>query len=153
NAWDFPTFLGLSLLAVLVASGFRWRRAIVPLLVFVLAALLAWSPFLAAYTPPTTKSLTGALGSLPLLSTVAATVGIHPGERTSLVAYLTIFGVPYAVALVFLASGWRGGEPEGRDRPLPALGIAAVATVIPGVLLAAPVIPLCGIPLALAISE
>lgn len=153
NAWDFPTFIGLALLAIYAGAGFSWRPAIGPMVTFVAAALLAWSPFLASYTPPTAWSGGGPRVSLPVVSTIVSTLGVHSGERTSVLEYLTVFGVPHVISVVFLAIGWSTAEPDRQDGFLRTAAIAAVATVVPGVLLSAPVIPLCGMPLAFAFVE
>jgi uncharacterized membrane protein len=117
------------------------------------AAVVAWAPFIASYVAPTVRSIDSPLGKVPVISRIASTIGIHTGERTSVAEYLTIFGVPYVIGVIFVSARWFARAPTDRDAMLRTLGIAVVATVIPGVLLAAPVIPLCGIPLAMAISE
>jgi YYY domain-containing protein len=212
NAWDLPTFLLLVAIGVWIGAGASLSRAWKPLLLLALAAMAAWFPFLATYVPPTSGAASGLptlIARLPVVSSLVAAVGLHRGERTSVIEYLTIFGVPYAfgVALVIAgaAGGWssfrscRAGRAIGvipesgacpgsrvipskrteeprqnitsgelgmnfvasdrngalrRTQTIPqTLLIAAVVTMIPGVLLSAPIIPLCGIPLALAISQ
>jgi YYY domain-containing protein len=193
NAWDLPTFLLLAAVGAWVGAGASPTRAwkLAPVLLLGVFAIAAWLPFLATYVPPTagaTPALPALIARLPVVSSLIASVSLYRGERTSIVEYLTIFGVPYAfgVALVAFAAA-RGVTPsrviprnmhEGsrlaeqassvtpRDvddhsdesptpthEPLQTLLKASVITIIPGVLLSAPVIPLCGIPLALAISQ
>jgi YYY domain-containing protein len=170
NAWDLPTFLLLAAVGAWVGAGASLTRAwkLAPVLLLGVFAIAAWLPFLATYVPPTagaTPALPALIARLPVVSSLIASVSLYRGERTSIVEYLTIFGVPYAfgVALVAFAAA-RGVTPRDVDdhsdesptpthEPLQTLLKASVITIIPGVLLSAPVIPLCGIPLALAISQ
>jgi YYY domain-containing protein len=178
NAWDLPTFLLLLAVGAWIGAGASFIRGSKPVLLLGASAVAAWLPFLATYVPPTsgaTPELPALVAHLPLVSSLVAAVALYRGERTSLIEYLTIFGVPYAfgVALVLMGAARRvipsaavpGGviprnlhEGSGQNfastqRPLQTLLTASVVTIIPGVLLSAPVIPLCGIPLALAISQ
>ncbi len=173
------------------------RLELRPMLLLAASAVAAWLPFFATYVPPTSGAapeLPTLIARLPVVSSLIAAVGLHRGERTSVIEYLTIFGVPYAfgVALVLFgaARSWSSSPPCRADcsRVIPShegsrqnvapthretrflasdridsssetrtflnsLLIASLVTIIPGVLLSAPVIPLCGIPLALAISQ
>jgi YYY domain-containing protein len=211
NAWDLPTFLLLVAVGAWVGAGLRCARAwkLAPVLLLGLFAITAWLPFLATYVPPTAgaaPALPALLARLPVVSSLIASISLYRGERTSLVEYLTIFGVPYAFGVALVAFGAargaaangvtptrvlpsgvtpsgvissgviprhegsrraehatsltpRGASDQSGDSPTPThepfqtLLKASVITIIPGVLLSAPVIPLCGIPLALAISQ
>ena len=194
NAWDLPTFLLLVAVGAWVGAGASLTRArslpVKPLLLLAACAVAAWLPFLATYVPPTSGTapqLPALIARLPGLSSLIAAVALYRGERTSLIEYLTIFGVPYAFGIALVALGMardvtlknaslnpscvnpsKGGaiptgvipRNEGSRRhhtsnhqPLQTLLTASVVTIVPGVLLSAPVIPLCGIPLALAISQ
>jgi YYY domain-containing protein len=156
NAWDFPTFLLVAAIAVLAASALSLHQAWRPLLLLGAVSVLAWLPFWLTYVPPTRPdpaSLPPLLARLPVLPSLTAAVGIYAGEHTSIVEYLTIFGVPYVFGLGLLVAGEREASDLGGSRELRALLIGAVAAIIPGVILSAPVIPLCGIPLALALAQ
>jgi uncharacterized membrane protein len=135
------------------------------------SAVAAWLPFFASYVPPTSGAapeLPVLIGRLPIVSSLVSAVSLHQGERTSVIEYLTVFGVPYAFGVALVVIGAAGGVSAVNDVPRregsgpnfapthtapQTLLIASVVTIIPGVLLSAPVIPLCGIPLALAISQ
>ena len=156
NAWDFPTFLLIVAIGAWAGAGAQFSRAWKPILLLGASAIVAWLPFLASYVPPTS---TGALvlppliGKLPVISSLIAAVGLHRGEHTSVIEYLTIFGVPYLFGVVLVGFGALRNWSASRRLSGPALLVIFAATVVPGVLLSAPVISLCGIPLALAISQ
>jgi YYY domain-containing protein len=156
NAWDLPTFLLIVAIGAWAGAGAQLSRGWKPILLLGASAIVAWLPFLASYVPPTAVGalrLPPPIAHLPVIPSLIAAVGLHRGERTSVIEYLTIFGVPYlfGVALVLVGAlrNWSVSRPPSG----PALLIVFAATVVPGVLLSAPVIPLCGIPLALAISQ
>jgi YYY domain-containing protein len=177
NAWDLPTFLLLVAVGAWIGVSASVTRAwnvnvsLMSVLLLAVAAVVAWLPFFATYVPPTSAAppeLPSLIARLPVVSTLLAALALHGGERTSVLEYLTIFGVPYAFGVALVAIGAigaaRGVIPRHLDDgsrqdfapnhgALQTLLTASVATIIPGVLLAAPVIPLCGIPLALAISQ
>jgi YYY domain-containing protein len=179
NAWDLPTFLLLVAVGAWVGAGpsltRAWNLNVRAVLLLGASAIAAWLPFLATYIPPTSGAapeLPALLARLPVVSSLVAAVGLHRGERTSLIEYLTVFGVPYAFGIALVAIGAMshaipendvvvpGHMPEGSRQNVAATHgalqtslTASLVTVIPGVLLSAPVIPLCGIPLALAISQ
>jgi YYY domain-containing protein len=153
NAWDFPTFAALGGIAIWLASGATLRRAVRPIAIFGIASVAAWLPFYAAYAPPSIANPTASpLPSLPVLSTLLSIVTMHVGERTSLAEYLTVFGVPYLVGLAYVVSRSVAGTESTRREVLRSAAIAVVFSGIPGVLLSAPVLILCGVPLAVAIS-
>ena len=119
NAWDLPTFLLLVAIGVWTGAGATISRAWKPLLLLAVAAVAAWLPFLTTYVPPTSgaaSELPVLIARLPVVSSLIAAVGLHRGERTSVIEYLTIFGVPYAfgIALVMLgaARDWDSSRPS-----------------------------------------
>jgi YYY domain-containing protein len=156
NAWDLPTFLLLAVFGVWTGAGALWDRAWRPLVLLGATAVVAWLPFLVTYVPPTSGGEPGlptAISRLPVVSSLVAAIGLHRGDRTSVIEYLTIFGVPYLFGVSLVAYGAMRNWSASRRPTLPLLLVVFTATIVPGVLLAAPVIPLCGIPLALAISQ
>jgi uncharacterized membrane protein len=205
NAWDLPTLLLLVAVGAWIGAGASlsqvWSMNLKAVLLLGASAVAAWLPFLATYVPPTSGAapeLPALIARLPVVSSLIAAVSLYRGERTSLIEYLTVFGIPYAFGVALVVTGmvrggiqWNGAVPpsgatpngviprnEGSRRPtaspydvpshlldasrqdlaftqepLKTLLMASIVTIIPGVLLSAPVIPLCGIPLALAISQ
>lgn len=151
NAWDFPTFFLLAVLGVFAAARFELARAWKPFLLTVAAAVIAWLPFWIAYDTPTAAVGMGSLTQVPGLSTLTATIGLHLGERTSAGEYLTIFGAPYLFALIFVIAMTVGANGTFSGSGPRLATVAIVAALIPGILLSAPVIPLCGIPLILVL--
>jgi uncharacterized membrane protein len=136
---------------VWVGSGTVVRTAVKPVAVLAVSAIVAWLPFLIRYVPPTSDAGLSELARLPVVSSVLSAVAFHLGERTSLGEYLTIFGIPYVFGVALLLVVWRDEAVRGERIEPGALAIIGVATIVPGVILSAPVIPLCGIPLAVTL--
>lgn len=160
NSWDYPTFLlvGLASGAVAVRTWSRFDRVLV-LGTFLAASILAWLPFYVGFAAPVGQSgehLPEVLRDVPLISTVLRTLAAVRGERTSAGEFLTVFGLPYVMALMFTLTGFarrgvpdegiRAGEVAGTLRVLwPALA----GVIIVGVFLPVPVLILAGVPLVL----
>jgi YYY domain-containing protein len=154
NAWDLPVFGLLLAVGAWMGAGATISRAWKPVILLAVAAVVAWLPFLTTYVAPTTSTaLPTVIARLPVVSSLIGAVGLHDGERTSPIEYLTIFGVPYVFGVALVAT-WATANWNSSRRPT-SLTLLTVftATIVPGVLLSAPVIPLCGIPLALAVSQ
>ena len=118
----------------------------------VAASVVAWLPFTLRFVPPTgveRTTLPPFLRDLPVLPGLLTAVSFLPGQRTGIGEYLTIFGVPFAFALLAIVSGlWRtrGVEIEGTvSRSALVFALLALAATL---LLPAPVFLLCGLPLA-----
>ena len=155
NAWDFPTYLLLVAFSVWMGAGKRIIRAWKPLSLLLAASIAAWLPFFATYVPPNfvdADEMPSLMAQLPLVPRLVSAVGLHLGERTSVAEYMTVFGVQYAFGVALVIAAIRGWDSSRQDS-VRILATASVATIIPGVVLSAPVIPLCGIPLALAIAQ
>jgi YYY domain-containing protein len=155
NAWDFPTYLLLVAVSVWMGAGAKNIHAWKPISLLVAASIAAWLPFFATYDPPTVVDpgeVPSLIARLPLVPRLVSAVGLHLGERTSVGEYITVFGVQYAFGVALVISAIRSWGSSRQDL-VRILVPASVATMIPGVLLSAPVIPLCGIPLALAIAQ
>lgn len=152
NAWDLPTYLGLVLLAAVLASGPDLVGRVRSAAVVVIAALVPWLPYFATYQPPLID-LGGIepawLTQIPVVSRGLALIAPHTGSRTSAAEYLTMFGAPYAVGVVLVATGVDRGDIV-RSRPV-ALAVAGLALV--AVVFGAPVALLCGIPLLVALQQ
>ncbi|HLL50927.1 MAG TPA: DUF2298 domain-containing protein, partial [Thermomicrobiales bacterium] len=155
NAWDFPTYLLLTGFALYIAVGASIRVGWKPIGLLLAAAIAAWSPFIASYVPPTVAepdTMPALIERLPIVPRLVAAVGLHLGERTSLGEYLTVFGTQYAFGIALVIAGIHGWNAKANGF-VRTLVMSSVATVVPGLLLSAPVIPLCGIPLAFAIAQ
>lgn len=172
NSWDFPTFLGIAAAAVWFgAIAAPWRDRLVLLAALGLGAVVPWTPFFLGFSPPVgagAETLPAALRDLPIVAPLLTSIGAMSWQRTSGGEFLTVFGVPFAVAVVFLAwtafgrPGPRDSRPTG-DESLAGddqsgdrrwVGILAGALLLFGLLLGAPVVLLCGIPLILiALSQ
>jgi uncharacterized membrane protein len=113
-------------------------------------------PFFLRFVPPTGAAaveLPAILRDVPIVPGLLSSVGPYRGERTSVGEFLTVFGVPYAVALWFV-----GGELVRRSRARTAIAVPRAAFLVVlgllglAVLLPAPVLALCGVPLAGALA-
>ncbi len=152
NSWDFPTYLVVG--GVAVGASVRLaspRSTVVALAVLAGSAILPWSPFFVRFAPPTggdTSALPGFVRDVPVVPGLLTAVGLHAGERTSIGEFLTIFGVPYALALWLIGTGLlqrRGGVSRP---PLPrSIFVFVVPAGVLALLLPAPVLVLCGVPL------
>ncbi|MBA2521253.1 MAG: hypothetical protein H0V24_16465 [Chloroflexia bacterium] len=148
NSWDFPTYLLITGIAAWCGAGRSWR----PALLMAACAVIAWAPFFIGFVPPTAGSrdlLPNAIREIPLLSRLLGTVSIHTSDRTSATEFLAIFGVPYLFGVWVVATGWFQVHASVSRDNVSRLAIAsAVVAVIATVVLAAPLILICGIPLA-----
>ncbi|MBA2596407.1 MAG: hypothetical protein H0V00_07250 [Chloroflexia bacterium] len=153
NAWDYPTFLVLAAVGVWIGAGATLARAWRPLLVLGVSSLVAWLPFLATYDPPTADPFPtdpAWAESVPGFSTLLSVVGVHLGAHTSLAEYLTIFAIPYGFGITVVGVGLARMSPRISREEVRALFFASAGTIVLGLILSAPVVPLCAIPLVLA---
>jgi YYY domain-containing protein len=152
NSWDFPTYLAIAAGAIVLSAGWTrasWRRVSV----LVISAVVAWLPFTVSFAPfagGDVSDLPKPLQDLPVVSRVLTTVAAYDSERTSTGEFLTVFGIFWAIATVFLAVQV-AREARGSVVRVPRSAIvAAIATVLVAVLLPAPVLVLAGAPLVAA---
>ena len=178
NSWDFPTFLGIAALGVwFAATAAPWRDRAVAVAALGIGAVVPWTPFFLGFSPPVgadAGTLPAAVRDLPIIAPLLTSVGAMSWQRTSAGEFLTVFGIPFAFAITFLA--WtafgRDGddgrrEPQGPSRGLSTEGESEDAATVPstgdrrwagilagslllfGLVLGAPVVLLCGILLIL----
>lgn len=157
NSWDYPTYLLLIGVGVWLGMWPLGGRSVAAGLATLLASsIVCWLPFFIGFTPPvgvTTGSLPAALDELPVVSTLVTVLGSMRWEHTSFAEFFTVFGVPYLFSIWFLVHGMSsslnetGGVRRFDDR---SVGIFAASLLGFGLVLGAPVVVLCGIPLVLA---
>ena len=157
NSWDYPTALLVALAALWV--GLRAApasRRVAALAVLAAASLLAWAPFWAGFDPPVGQGGgegASPLSGIPLLGRIGATVGLVTWERTSVGEFLTMFGIPYLVGLAFLAVRLgKDGVLSGLGPPSAAVVVGAVSVVAAAIVIPAPLLLVCGVPLAAAVA-
>ncbi len=151
NSWDYPTFLLIAVAALwFAARRFRLRHRLIALGTLIAASVLAWLPFVLTFTPPVgadSSALRPAIRGIPLVSTLAATLGTVTGERTSVGEFLTIFGVPYLGAVWLILSGFGRREETARDSGgYGTAGVVLAGAGFAALLLPAPVVLLCVVP-------
>ena len=163
NSWDLPTFFLLGLVAVWIGQRDVGGAALAMLLL-ALGAVVAWLPFILGFVPPTAGGpdlLPAVVRELPILPRLLTTIAVHSGERTSVGEYLTMFGVPYLFALWLIGSGFVAGRSRSEsglmvcpvEQTVPRIAIASgLLALVTAVLLAAPVLVLCGLPLVGALA-
>lgn len=152
NSWDFPTYLLITAIAVWWGTDGRWR----PVAALVAAAIAAWLPFYGNFVTPIgsgVEFLPAPIQSLPVLPRLFGIIGLHTGERTSIGEFLTIFGLPYALGLWLLGSWWLRARFGVQRQMVPRwAAVSAVVTTILAIVLAAPLIVVCGVPLIVALT-
>lgn len=154
NTWDFPISFIVLALGAWASVGYAvtvWK----PIVMMAGGAMAAWLPFLAVYDAPTASgaALPAWLETLPILSDAFSSVALHLGDRTSAAEYLTIFGAPYMVGIVLLATGAAGMVNPDQHGDRRGLVIALLGLILAATLLSAPIVALCGIPLAIAMAQ
>jgi YYY domain-containing protein len=158
NSWDFPTYGVAIAVALAFSTGLNWDW-VQQIVVLGVVAVVAWSPFWVSFVPfsgPGNQDLT----SIPGLRFIQKNLAGYSGERTSAGEYLTVWGLLWAIAMVFLIvetiATWPERSEPAADAPPqpPYMRGAIVAAVLIFVLIAmaipAPVLVLAGIPIALA---
>jgi YYY domain-containing protein len=154
NSWDFPTYLIAALGALLFASG--WRVATLERGGIVVAAsLIAWLPFWVSFVPfagSTSGSVPDWLADLPGISRLFTTVGYYDGERTSSGEFLTVFGITWCFAVLYLAvETVRVLRADGQLK-LPGRALIGVVIVLfLAISISAPVLILAGAPFTVSV--
>jgi YYY domain-containing protein len=117
NSWDFPTYAGIAILALLIGTvGIGWRKQLGAVAMFAAAAILAWLPFHLNFDAPSNpidSPIGTALGWIPVVGGVLESVGLYQGLATTPGAFFSIFGFQYAVMLALIL-----GEVVRRRQPV-----------------------------------
>ena len=153
NSWDYPTYLVAAIAALLISFGWN-KRALYRILTLGIASVVAWIPFWLTFVPfagGNEEDISETVRSIPVLGRLATTVSTYSGSRTSAGEFLTIFGLPWFIAMAILAIeiGRRSqGRPirVSRTTVVVAIIVAVVALGLP-----APVLVLAGAPMAAAL--
>lgn len=150
NSLDFPTYLVLLVLAIAIVGG--WKRSTLEKIVVVgVASLVAWLPFtlrFVSFAGGDTSELPSWLRGIPVVPRLLTTVAFYTDERTSVGEFLTVFGLFWAIATVYLAIRlW--SRFAGAGRPIIPRWTIAVAILVLSIAVAlpAPVLVLAGVPL------
>ena len=152
NSWDFPTWFAVIVFGILISPGFRTVGGhVAGIAIALVAGIAAWSPFILSFEAPVRTGDSGfadAVGDLPVVGGVLASIAVYSGERTSISDYLSILGFFYPVLLVAIVVALVS-EREADGDPLVAR-LAVVSAIIMaaiGLLLPAPLLILLGLPM------
>jgi YYY domain-containing protein len=151
NSWDFPTYGVAVAVALLFSTGIN-RTWLIQMAGIGIVAILAWSPFWVSFVPFAGGNVQNPT-SIPGLRFIQQNVAFYTGERTSTGEFLTVFGVFWAISLLWLfvetLATWPKREPDEEQPVRPAwfrgtiiasiLIVAMIALSLP-----APVILLSG---------
>lgn len=136
NSWDFPTALGLMVLAAGIAALPEWKRAAGHAGWLAIGAVVSWIPFWLQFDPPTSNG--SGLGPI-------GTVAVHAGERTSLAEFLLVFGIQATVGAVTIGFAMLRSQGADSRGAFPSWGLAALGGLaIMALAMRAPVLFLCG---------
>ena len=104
NSLDFPTYLVLLVLAIAVVGGWN-RRTLEKVAVVGVASLVAWLPFtlrFVSFAGGDTSQLPSWLQDVPVLPRLLTTIAFYKHERTSVGEFLTVFGLFWIIAMLYL---------------------------------------------------
>lgn len=152
NAWDFPTYLGIALLALLWGSaGHSARHRAAAIGIVAVSSIIVWLPFYVNFDAPTRQAnsaLADTLANIPAIGSLLASVSAYTEERTTFVQYLSIFGFIWVIAIGLIAVEFYNRRDREYDPGVQKLIIAGgVIFVIGGLLAPAPVLVTAGLPI------
>jgi YYY domain-containing protein len=153
NSLDLPTYLVLLCLAILVVVGWN-RQSLYRILVVGASALVAWLPFTLRFVSfaGNPESLPKWVQDLPVIPKVLTTVGFFSGEHTSVSEFLTVFGLVWLIALLYLGlRSWEYVQTHGRPAIPRWVWVVVMLVLLLTVALPAPVIVLAGLPVVVGI--
>ncbi|CAN5728988.1 hypothetical protein BH23CHL4_BH23CHL4_11770 [soil metagenome] len=155
NSLDLPAYLVIVIGAIALRLGLTWQAAIESAILG-FAAIVVWLPFTVRFVPfagADESGLPSWMRDLPVLPRLFSTIGWHDGQRTSNSEFLTVFGLFWAIATMYLV--WQAIQRvRAAEPPLVVpkwVGALVVAVVIAAVLVPAPALILAGLPLGLGL--
>lgn len=156
NSWDFPTY-GVAIAVALAFSTGLNRIWLMQMAGLGIVAILAWIPFWITFVPFAGGDVQN-LTSIPGLRFIQKNVAAYTGERTSAGEYLTVFGIFWAISMIWLVvetiATWPKADPDQPNTTPPWVRGTVIAALIAGAMIAmalsAPVLILAGIPILLA---
>ena len=151
NSLDFPTYLVLLVLAIAAVGGWN-RRSLEKVAVVAVASLLAWLPFtvrFVSFAGGDTSGLLSWLQDVPVLPRMLTTIAFYKHDRTSVGEFLTVFGLFWVIALLYLGLRlWQRLGGQGRPEVRRWVIAVAIFILLAAVAIPMPVLVLAGAPLA-----
>ncbi|MEJ7839240.1 MAG: DUF2298 domain-containing protein, partial [Thermomicrobiales bacterium] len=151
NAWDFPTYLIVGLLALLWGGAHRTiRERVLAAGIVIASSLVIWLPFYVKFEAPTrqgTTALAEALANVPAIGGLLASVSGYTDERTTFGQYLSIFGFIWVIAIALIAVEFYRRREQAYDAGVQKMIILGGAVfLIGGLITPAPVLIAAGLP-------
>jgi YYY domain-containing protein len=164
NSWDFPTYLLIALLALALGTvGVALRERLIAIGIVVVSAIAFWIPFYVHFEAParaTGSEFSEAIGNLPIIGGVLASIASYQNERTSPQEYFQIFGFMYLIAvLLIVVETWRRrdgvlmqraaarGTTWEHDPVMQRFAlVTAILCLLGSLIVPAPLLVICGLP-------
>jgi len=152
NSWDYPTYLVITLVGLLVGSrGVPAAHRLTAAAILAISSIVLWLPFHVAFQAPTRSSesmLAESLGDLPVIGGILASLAPATGERTLTGDFVAIFGFTYVIALVLIALEFWKRQDREQDATILRAGLVTAAILVLGaILVPIPLLALCGLPI------
>ena len=152
NAWDFPTYLALGLLALLWGTmSHPIRERLIAAGIVVVSSLICWLPFYLNFEAPTRQADSAAaeqVAKIPVIGGLLASVAGYTGERSSFGDYFSIFGFAWTIAIVLIVSEFYQRRDLPHDRQVQNILVGAgVIITIAGLIAQVPLLIVCGLPI------
>ena len=156
NSWDMPTYLLVTVIALVIGThALAARQRVLAVATLVLSALIAWLPFYVNFEAPTRQGTTGfasTIQDVPVVGGILASLVRYQGERTDAGEFLGVFGFVWVIAIVLISTEFWQRRHAEVDRFEQQLAIGAILLLILGaILVPMPVLALAGIPIVLSV--
>lgn len=157
NSWDMPTALVIAAGAILLTRHTAWRANVERIALLAASAIIAALPFALRYVPSvgSNAALPAPIQSLPILATVARTIGVVVWAKSALGPLLEVHGLFLAIMLVAIGAVWAALPSCRRPNVIAAMAISG-GTLLVADLLGFPALVLFGLPgvfLAVALTR